>query len=89
VLYWTDVNEDKRQSVPEGRGLSKEKLEHKQHDSGLMRGLKIGGLVIGATALSVATVAEDVGTGGGGLIDDPVTLGASATMLRQAWALAA
>lgn len=46
-------------------------------------------LVIGAGALIVATLAEDVATGGAGVADDPVSFGAAATMARTGWALVA
>ena len=41
----------------------------------------VGGVVVGGVALIVGTLAEDVVTGGAGILDDPVTLTAGGGMV--------
>jgi hypothetical protein len=47
------------------------------------------GLGLSATALSVGTVAEDVGTGGLGVADDVPSFAAAGAMFKEAYALIA
>jgi RHS repeat-associated protein len=46
------------------------------------------GLVIGGTVIIVATLAEDVATGGAGIADDPASIGLGWTMIQQGGRLA-
>jgi RHS repeat-associated protein len=47
-----------------------------------------GGLaILGGALLIGGTIAEDVGTGGVGILDDPVTIGGGTAAIRAGWAL--
>ncbi|MBO3087115.1 hypothetical protein [Cellulomonas dongxiuzhuiae] len=47
----------------------------------------VGGIVVvGGVALIVGTFAEDVATGGVGILDDPATLAAGGGMVTWGWA---
>ncbi|MFF8377839.1 RHS repeat-associated core domain-containing protein, partial [Streptomyces sp. NPDC015661] len=47
------------------------------------------GLGLAGVGLAIGTVVEDVGTGGVGILDDPVSFAASGALIREAFALAA
>lgn len=40
-------------------------------------------LIIVGALIVIGALAEDIGTGGAGLLDDPATIGAGATMIWQ------
>lgn len=80
----TDDDDDPPPSA-QPRGNAKEK----PRSNWTMDYIKAGGLIIGATVVATATIVEDVGSGGVGMVDDPITLGIAGGMVRQAFALAA
>ncbi|WP_217614712.1 hypothetical protein [Cellulomonas sp. GbtcB1] len=45
------------------------------------------GPIIGGAALIIATLAEDVVTGGAGIADDPVTIGGGAGSISWGWGI--
>lgn len=46
-----------------------------------------GAAVLGGAALIIATLAEDVATGGAGIVDDPVTIGGGASSISWGWGI--
>ncbi|MQY15178.1 hypothetical protein SRB5_53560 [Streptomyces sp. RB5] len=69
----------------------KEKEKEKTEGDGTSVGEVVvaAGLTVGAIGIGVGTVAEDVATGGVGVLDDPASFALSGTMLSGAWGLVA
>lgn len=77
-----------RKAPPVAQPKANEEGEEQQHEHHGFNLLKAGGLFGLATVLVAATVVEDVGTGGFGLLDDPASLGGAGVLYRSAFTLA-